>query len=63
MTTEQPNAGYGCPVDRITEFLRVWWVESAAVLLALAGVVEGLASATVDGVSRAPAGSCRSRSR
>ena len=54
MTTGQPTAGYRCHVDRINEFLRVWWVESAAVLLALAGVVEGLASATVDGVSRGP---------
>ncbi len=41
-------------MDRITQFLRVWWVESTAVLLALAGAVEGLASATVDGVSRGP---------
>ena len=47
-------AGYLSPVDRIVEFLRVWWVESAAVALALAGAVEGLASATVDGVSRGP---------
>jgi len=41
-------------VDRITQFLRVWWVESTAVLLGLAGVVEGLASTPVDGVSRGP---------
>ena len=54
MTPREPNAGYRCRVDRITQFLRVWWVESTAVLLALAGAVEGLASATVDGVSRGP---------
>jgi signal transduction histidine kinase len=41
-------------VERITQFLRVWWVETTAVVLALAGAVEGLASATVDGVSRGP---------
>ena len=54
MTPREPNAGYRCRVDRITQFLRVWWVESTAVLLGLAGAVEGLASATVDGVSRGP---------
>ena len=54
MTPREPNAGYRCRVDRITQFLRVWWVESTAVLLALAGAVEGLTSATVDGVSRGP---------
>ena len=54
MTPRSPNAGYRCRVDRITQFLRVWWVETTAVVLALAGAVEGLASATVDGVSRGP---------
>ena len=54
MTTSGSLAGYGSPVDRITEFLRVWWVETAAVLLALAGVVEGLVLAAPEGVSRGP---------
>jgi signal transduction histidine kinase len=54
MTPREPNAGYRCRVDRIAQFLRVWWVESTAVLLGLAGAVEGLTSATVDGVSRGP---------
>src|SRR3954447_5013463 len=54
MTPRSPSAGYRCRVDRITQFLRVWWVETTAVVLALAGAVEGLASATVDGVSRGP---------
>jgi signal transduction histidine kinase len=54
MTPRSPNGGYRCRVDRITQFLRVWWVETTAVVLALAGAVEGLASATVDGVSRGP---------
>jgi len=54
MTPRSRNGGYRCRVDRITQFLRVWWVETTAVVLALAGAVEGLASATVDGVSRGP---------
>jgi signal transduction histidine kinase len=54
MTPRSPNGGYRCRVERIIQFLRVWWVETTAVVLALAGAVEGLASATVDGVSRGP---------
>ena len=41
-------------MERISDFVRVWWVESLAVVLALAGVVEGLVLAAPDGVSRGP---------
>ena len=55
MTTSRSGAGYGCRVEeRISEFVRTWWLESLAVVLALAGVVEGLVLAAPDGVSRGP---------
>ena len=57
------GAGYRCPVEeRISEFVRNWWFESLAVVLALAGAVEGLFLAAPDGVSRGPGGSCPSAS-
>ena len=54
MTTRGWRAGYGSVVDRITGFVRTWWVESAAVLLSLAGVVEGIVLSAPEGVSRGP---------
>lgn len=41
-------------MERIGDFVRVWWIESAAVVLALAGIVEGLVLAAPEGVSRGP---------
>ena len=55
MTRVGVARGYGCPVEeRIGEFVRTWWLETLAVVLALAGVVEGLVLAAPDGVSRGP---------
>ena len=41
-------------METISDFLRVWWVETTAVTLALAGVVEGLILAAPNGISRGP---------
>ncbi len=55
MTPSRPGAGYRCRVEeRISEFVRTWWLESLVVVLALAGAVEGIVLADPDGVSRGP---------
>ena len=55
MTPSRWDGGYRCLVEeRISDFVRTWWVESLAVILAAAGVIDGLTMATTDGVSRGP---------